>query len=411
MKTRFCPLVVFLVGAFVSSCRDDGGIAPGTEGGPCYGDGTCNAGLTCNTRNICEQDTSDPCDGVACSGHGTCVDNDGTAECDCDTGYHPDGLDCVQDEDVCAGVTCSGHGTCVDNDGTAECDCDTGYHPDGLDCVQDEDVCAGVTCSGHGTCVDNDGTAECDCDAGYYPDGLDCTDLGLIWVSMPGGTFQMGDTLAQGSVNEQPVHSVTLSGFEITKTEVTVRQYAVCVAAGSCTAPTTGANCNWNDPGYEEHPVNCVTWYQAKVFCTWAGGRLPTEAEWEYAARSGGQDNLYPWGFEEANCTYAVMDEYTGAGCGTGRTMAVCSKPEGNTEQGLCDMAGNVWEWVEDDWHHDYSGAPTDGSAWVDNPRGSGRMERGGSLYFYEYELRASFRLYGDSPSHQDGGLGIRCAR
>ena len=116
--------------------------------------------------------------------------------------------------------------------------------------------------------------------------------------------------------------------------------------------------------------MNCLDWQQAVDFCAWAGGRLPSEAEWEYAARSGGPSSSYkyPWGNDAATCTYAVMDD-GGYGCGTGRTWSVCSKPAGNTSQGLCDMSGNVWEWVEDWYHGDYTGAPTDGSAWVSPTR------------------------------------------
>lgn len=129
-----------------------------------------------------------PCKDVDCSGHGDCVEAAGAASCDCDSGYHAEGLSCVED-DPCAGVTCSGHGTCIDNQGTAECQCETGYHAEGLTCVAD-DPCAGVTCSGHGTCILAGGIAVCDCDAGYHHvtgpdcvadgpcDGVDCSGHG-----------------------------------------------------------------------------------------------------------------------------------------------------------------------------------------------------------------------------------------
>jgi formylglycine-generating enzyme required for sulfatase activity len=158
--------------------------------------------------------------------------------------------------------------------------------------------------------------------------------------------------------------------------------------------------------------VNCVTWHQAKRYCEkWAGGRLPSEAEWEYAARSAGQAITYPWGDEKATCHYAVMnvDAHT-AGCDTGRTMEVCSKKPGNTDQGLCDMAGNVWEWVEDDWHYNYKGAPDDGSAWLDDPRGSDRVVRGGSFVNAAGYLRAANRNV-VGPSVYNFFNGFRCAR
>ena len=126
-----------------------------------------------------------------------------------------------------------------------------------------------------------------------------------------------------------------------------------------------GDYCNWNQSGRGDHPINCVSWNQARTFATWLGARLPTEAEWEYAARSGGENREYPWGDEEATCERAVVYERYqnpkdgNRGCGRDSTWAVCSKSAGNTEQGLCDMAGNVWEWVEDDWHFSFDGAPS----------------------------------------------------
>jgi formylglycine-generating enzyme required for sulfatase activity len=211
-----------------------------------------------------------------------------------------------------------------------------------------------------------------------------------------------------GDADELPVHGVTVLTFEMMRTEITVSQYGECVTVGLCTEPDTGTNANWNDGGYEDHPVNYIDWQQAVAFCTWAGGRLPSEAEWEYAARSGGQDITFPWGNDAATCTYAVMGE-RGPGCGTGRTWAVCSKQAGNTTQGLCDLAGNVWEWVQDWYHSDYTGAPTDGSAW-EIPRGTYRVVRGGSLGHSSGHLRAANRHY-FGPASRHVNVAARCAR
>ena len=97
------------------------------------------------------------------------------------------------------------------------------------------------------------------------------------------------------------------------------------------------------------HPVVCVSWSQARRFANWVGGDLPTESEWMYAAQSGGGGHLYPWGQHRASCEYAVMHSRRGPGCGEGRSFEVCSHTLGNSEQGLCDLAGNAWEWVLDE--------------------------------------------------------------
>jgi len=225
-------------------------------------------------------------------------------------------------------------------------------------------------------------------------------------VGIPGGTYDMGSD--DGEPDEQPVHSVTVAPFEMWRTEVTVAQFELCVGEGSCGPPVTGALCNWDAVGYEDHPVNCLTWQQASDFCGWAGGRLPSEAEWEYAARSGGQDIAYPWGDGEPTCANAVMAEGDD-GCGLGRSWPVCSKSAGDTDQGLCDMAGNVWEWVQDTHHEDYVGAPTDGGAW-EVPASPSRMMRGGSFADSAPDLRAANR--DDDPADDVvDDLGFRCAR
>ena len=146
---------------------------------------------------------------------------------------------------------------------------------------------------------------------------------------------------------------------------------------------------------------------QAVAFCAWAGARLPTEAEWEYAARSGGRGQAYAWGDTEPTCQLAVMRDSSGRGCGQNRTWPVCSKTAGNSAQGLCDLAGNVYEWVSD-WHASYTP-----QAAVDPggpPSGSYRVFRGGSFGSYAAALRAAYRYY-DHPSDSGYDLGFRCAR
>ncbi len=234
---------------------------------------------------------------------------------------------------------------------------------------------------------------------------------GIEFVRIEGGTFQMG---GDGEYDGRPIHAVTLASFEMSKTEVTVGQYRACVSAGACTEPSdrwdnTLGIIRWdNTPGEREnHPVVYVTWNQAKAFAEFAGARLPTEAEWEYAAKSGGQDIVFPWGNEEPNF---FCDRLNFNRC-VGDTTPVCTYATGNTAQALCDMAGNVWEWVEDDWHGSYEGAPVDGSAWVENPRGSGRVFRGGSWLDIAVGVRAAIRGRDFDPSFALDGFGFRLAR
>ena len=275
--------------------------------------------------------------------------------------------------------------------------------------------------------------------------------LAPVWVQIAGGTFKMGSasggrgsyakrpdykSSAAGALHvlkvrrsqrrlwritrryerdERPVHTVRVGSFELMQSEVTVGQYRQCVEAGACTAPDAydpsegGVDkyCNWGQSGREDHPVNCVDWDQAQSFASWAGGRLPTEAEWEYAARSGGESWPYPWGNEEPTCSLAIMIGGGSWGCGQDGTWPVCSKPAGSSSQGVCDLSGNVWEGVQDTHQDSYRGAPDDGTAWED---GVWRVNRGGSWFDTAAELRASCRDAED-PSHRSFSMGFRLAR
>jgi formylglycine-generating enzyme required for sulfatase activity len=307
----------------------------------------------------------------------------------------------------------------TDGDTDTDADSDTDSDADG-DADTDADSDTDSDTDGDAdTDADSDSDSDADTDADSDSDTDTCVDgdtaagtAGTTWVKLCGGTYQMGSNA--GDTDEQPVHPVTVPAFEMLKTEVTVTQYQACVTATACTAPSTYGSCaptshgNWGAAGREGHPVTCVAWSQAEAYCTWAGGRLPSEAEWEYAARSGGQDIAYPWGDQPPTCSYAVMYE-GGDGCNTGHTMAACSKASGNTDQGLCDMAGNVSEWLMD-WYHDtYTDAPDDGSAW-EVPSGSTRVYRGGGYGYDAQYMRASNRV-DDIPIYYVYDIGFRCAR
>jgi len=253
----------------------------------------------------------------------------------------------------------------------------------------------------------------------------DANKVDLEWVTINGGTFNMGSNKSE---REQPVHGVRIRTFLMSKSEVTFKQYRQCVAAGHCTPAhiSDGLCMIWDGTDWvsgvlptsfqgDDQPVVCVDWAQARAFASWVGGRLPSEAEWEYAARSGGRDQEYPWGSASAGCDHAVMatvdstDNVTSRGCGYDRTWQVCSKSRGNTAQGLCDMAGNVWEWVQDLNHDGYIGAPSDGSAWGE-PGGNKRIIRGGAWHSKAKHVRAAFRS-NTSPGTSRDYLGFRVAK
>jgi iron(II)-dependent oxidoreductase len=219
-------------------------------------------------------------------------------------------------------------------------------------------------------------------------------------VQVPAGDFPMGcDADVDGDCgdDEKPKHVVTLSAFEIDKTEVTQAQYSACVAASACDAPS----CDWNCD-HADFPASCVTWAQANAYCTFAGRRLPTEAEWEKAAR-GEQGLKYPWGDAEPDCTRSNK-----AGCGD-EAMPVGSLPDGASPYGALDMAGNMVELVAD-W---YDAAYYAGSPPADPPgppKGTRYSGRGGGFKSPADYLRASKRDWYD-PTDAGASLGFRCAR
>ncbi len=227
-------------------------------------------------------------------------------------------------------------------------------------------------------------------------------------VKVPAGKFLRG-TRGGGDGVEGPQKEIHLDGFWIDKYEVTVDDYARCVSAGACSEPkSVGSYYNWGKSGRGKHPVNGVNWDQAVGYCKWAGKRLPTEAEWEKAAR-GTDGRTYSWGEAEPSCEYAVMYD-DGDGCGRDSTWEVGSKTKGVSPYGAYDMAGNVWEWTAD-WYDGkyYSKSP------VRNPMGpksgSYRVLRGGGWLGDASGLRAANRDYYSPSDAYDSALGFRCVR
>jgi formylglycine-generating enzyme required for sulfatase activity len=222
-------------------------------------------------------------------------------------------------------------------------------------------------------------------------------------MRIPAGTFSMGSD--KGEENEKPVHQVTLKSFEMDVTEVTVAEYQTCVRAGRCRQADWGGPCNSGvSPvlGREQHPINCVDWNQAKVYCESVGKRLPTEEEWEYAAR-GADGRTYPWGNSPPRNQLCWNGE--GTDVGKGKRFATCpvgSYPSGDSPFGLHDMAGNVWEWTASEYCDSYGSGKNctparvfrGGSAWADSPQ----------------YVRAALRNEYETKKH-GGHLGFRCAR
>ena len=206
------------------------------------------------------------------------------------------------------------------------------------------------------------------------------------WVTIPAGDFQMGSD--NGAEDEKPVHNVYVDEFQIGKYEVTNKQFNQCIRAGVCKGTIL--------TGKLDHPVVNVTWFQAEDYCGWAGGRLPTEAEWEKAASWDDKTktkNTYPWG-KTIDCSYA---NYYGKNDGNsycvGDTTPVGSYESGKSLYGLYDMAGNVWEWVNDWYQSDYYATLGDKTSNPMGPsNGNGRVLRGGSWLISDSNVRSAYR-------------------
>jgi formylglycine-generating enzyme required for sulfatase activity/tetratricopeptide (TPR) repeat protein len=232
---------------------------------------------------------------------------------------------------------------------------------------------------------------------------------GMVMVLIPSGTFKMGSSL--GASDEQPVHDVSLTAFWMDENEVTNAMYQKCVQYGFCQPPPT-ENYHYTDQIYANYPVVYINWNQAQTYCTWAGGqmqdvRLPSEAEWEYAARGGLEQNPYPWGAEIPSCQEGVKSGTNYGSCS--KKSAIAVKTFAPNGYGLYDLAGNVWEWVADWYSNDYYKNSS-----AQNPTGpesgSSRVLRGGSWVNSENILRVSDRG-NNYPAYTNDNIGFRCAR
>jgi formylglycine-generating enzyme required for sulfatase activity len=243
----------------------------------------------------------------------------------------------------------------------------------------------------------------------------------MIQVRVPGGMFLMGSPDDQGDDDEHPQHSVYLNAFWIDKTEVTNAMFAAFLNEmgnqSEGTDPWFDENNNrtvedvgivfgshWQPKmGYAEHPIISVNWFGAQAYCQWASRRLPTEAEWEKAARGGLEAAKYPWGDEDPGCTPASKNGTQYYDCSDQTVKAATFAPNG---YGLYDMAGNVWEWVSDWYDSSYYDTKLSSNP-VGPDSGYYHVLRGGSGYSNESHLRTSYR---HGPNNTGYLNGFRCA-
>jgi formylglycine-generating enzyme required for sulfatase activity len=225
---------------------------------------------------------------------------------------------------------------------------------------------------------------------------------GAVMVYVPAGEFWMGsdDDDPDADDDEKPMHKVFVDAFWIDQTEVTNAQYKKCVDAGACSPPSSSESyarkSYYGNSDYDDYPVISVSWPQAQEYAAWVGGRLPTEAEWEYAAR-GPDGDIYPWGNDSPNDSLLNYDD------NVGDTTVVGSYPDGASWCGALDMAGNVWEWTSSRYKP-YPYDPTDGR---ENPDSGKRVARGGSFIDSGVFARPSFRAWG-SPDYVWSYRGFR---
>ena len=388
--------------------KSSGDNASCDDGNPCTSGDTCQAGACKSGTNLC-----------ACKGDGDCLD-DGNA-CNglpfCDTAAQPaqckvkpgSAVTCPAEKTGCTIQTCQPKtGLC--GPGPGECD-------DGNPCTIDKYNVLSVSCK---SLAAIDGAP---CGAGQLCAAAKCVAVMADMALVAGGQTWLGcagsDPLCAAA--EQPQHLVKLPAYWIDRFEVTAAQYKACVDAGACapSAPTDPA-CNGDKPLRSKHPINCVPWSAAQSYCTWAGKRLATEAEWEMAARgpcSSGDPSLckaelkeFPWGSKPASCAQTVMaDPVTRSGCGLGTTAAAGIQTADTSPAGVRDLGGNVSEWVLDTWEAGfYAASPI--SSPVNNTPGNSKVVRDGSFLSPAAKVRCAHRQSGatDAASPE---VGVRCAK
>ena len=394
---------------------------------------TCTGANTCSASGSCGLKSGQACTPPGNCAAGTCTDNRCCSQtcgvCQACTGA---GGTCVavisaDDPDSCTGAnSCDGTGACKRKNGQA---CTTG-----TDCVSgtcNANVCGpavATRCAGLAPTCGPLGTGDCCASlpvtgGTFYRsyDGVDYTDKSypatvadfyLDKYEITVGRFRQFVNAGMGTQLSPPADGAGLhplipgSGWNSTwKTNLTANTAALTTALKCSSGYQT-----WTDaPGANESkPQNCIDWYEAFAFCAWDGGRLATEAEWNYAAAGGSEQRAYPWSNPPTSTTiddsYAV---YCGGSCSSTQN-AGSKSPKGDGKWGHSDLAGNVWEWTLD-WYTSPYQAPCNNCA--DLTAASTRVIRGGSFYSDASDLRSAYRHYGGNPDYHDDGIGARCAR
>ena len=405
----------------------------------CPPEGACCDGETCSisTEASCTGNwfgagtncTPNPCLRGACCNGQSCAE---TIEDECASDWLGAESDCTPNPCL-DGACCYGE-ACID---TREDECPEDWLGTGTDCSPNPcrtgACCDGAICSmeREESCVGEWVGTGADC----TPNPCDIPDEILI----PAGTFAMGcepdDLSGCCDPDEFPRHEVSVPAFFIDTYEVTNQLYVGflnnhnpdndcagydCILLDPVDVPIYESGGTWNvEPEFAERPVNSVSWYGASEYCNTIGKRLPSEAEWEKAAKGVVEHFIYPYGdlwTEEAANWYYSGDPYDNSptpigyydGSDHGGTYQTES---GVSPYGVHDMAGNVWEWCEDDYHYSYEDAPADGSPWIDTPRSSLRVNRGGSYSNFFCELRTSEKHPQVPLGSNYFDTGFRCAR
>jgi formylglycine-generating enzyme len=408
-------------------CGDGSLVGAEIEAGACD-DGNTESDDGCDSK--CKVEVNYACPGepsvcVATCGDGTldegeeCDDGDTESDDGCVACARATGYECNTtvtpsecfDLDECADPNaCGGNEVCENAPGSFTCACGPGF-------VGEPGACEQANCAGL--------AVKC----GASADSC-CTSLNVT-----GGSFNLGDPAASAA---------TVATFTLDKYEVTVGRFRKFVdtysgppvagagkhpliegsgwqsawdgdIAANAAALAIAVQCNstfqtWSTSGNNDRlPMNCVSWYQAFAFCAWDGGRLPTEAEWEYAAAGGDAEQAYPWGFEAPTPSLAVVN-CTGDGsapyyCAFTDILPVGSKPAGAGRYGQLDLAGSMWEWTLDA-HDEY---PTSCGNCA-NLSGATRVIRGGYWGNGTSNLRAALRVH-SAPTQDSSNVGFRCAR